>query len=245
MDHLRDSIVRGDLVQDVRRLLQAGADDHGTWLRDNLRDALAARRQDVVAVSALTGLAPGTVRGFLNGRPSSINNVLLIAEAVGYTLAELDRPPEQFREYANARDGEGTAIGASLLAFDESPTAMSIILLDGTIVKVNRALRDLLGYDEGELVGAPSAMFSVSSDQDRTERREKLIATDELHRSASRLRRKDGSIVDVVSSAVVIRDRDGQPRYVIARTALAEATPLPDEGEDGGRVLPDQAVPGG
>ena len=231
MEHLRDSILRGDLVQDVRRLLQAGAGDHGTWLRDNLREALAARGQDVVAISALTGLAPGTVRGFLNGRPSTINNVLLIAEAAGYSLAELDRPPEQFRQYVHSRlDGaDGVEIGASLLAFDESPTAMAIIMLDGTIIKVNRALRALIGYDDGELVGAPAATFSLSGSDSVAERRQELASTDALHRSVSQLRRKDGSVVDVVSSAVVVRDGDGEPRYVIARTALAESNgPRPD-----------------
>jgi len=225
MDELRERLMRGDLVQDVRRLHQSGAEDHGRWLRENLRHALTVRREDAVAVSALTGLAPGTVRGFLNGRPSSINNVLLMAEAVGYTLAELDRSPEDFRIYVQARrDGaDGGAIGASLLAFDESPTAMAIVLLDGTIVKVNRELRELLGYEEGELVGAPAATFSTSSDEDRTERRDELDATDAIHRRASQLRRKDGSLVDVVSSAIVIRDQSGEPRYVIARAALAEA----------------------
>lgn len=224
MDELRGRLQRGDLVHDVRRLHQAGAEDHGRWLRDNLRHGLSVRRQDAVAVSALTGLAPGTVRGFLNGRPSSIHNVLLMAEAVGYTLAELDRPPEVFRHYAQAqRDGgDGGAIGAPLLAFDESPTAMAILLLDGTIVKVNRQLRELLGYDESELVGAPAATFSTSSDEVRTERRDELLATNVLHRSPSQLRRKDGSLVDVVSSALVVRDPDGQPRYVIARSAPAD-----------------------
>lgn len=224
MDELRDRLMRGDLVQDVRRLFQAGAEDHGRWLRENFRHALTVRRQDAVAVAALTGLAPGTVRGFLNGRPSSIDNVLLMAEAVGYTLAELDRPPEQFRLQVQTRQdgGDGGAIGASLLAFDESPTAMAIVLLDGTIIKVNRQLRELLGYDEGELVGAPSETLSVSSDEDRTERREELAATDAIHRTGSQVRRKDGSIVNVVSSAIVVRDRSGEPRYVIARTALAE-----------------------
>ena len=210
-------------MQDVRRLHQAGAEDHWRWLRENFRQALSIRRQDAVAVSALTGLAPGTVRGFLNGRPSSIHNVLLIAEAVSYTLAELDRPPEVFRHYAHAqRDGgDGAAIGAPLLAFDESPTAMAILLLDGTIVKVNRQLQELLGYEESELVGAPAATFSTSSDELRTERRDELLATDALHNSASQLRRKDGSLIDVVSSALVVRDEAGQPRYVIARSAPA------------------------
>ena len=224
MDDLRDRLVRGDLVGDVRRLHQAGAEDHGRWLRENLRHALTVRREDAVAVSALTGLAPGTVRNFLNGRPSSINNVLLMAEAAGYTLAQLDQPPEKFRAYVQAgRDGaDGGAIGASLLAFDESPMAMAIVLLDGTIMKVNRKLRELLGYEEGELVGAPVTTFSTSTDQDRAKRKDALIAADALHRSPGQVRRKDGSLVDVISSAIIVRDQDGQPRYVIARTVAAE-----------------------
>src|SRR5687768_10831905 len=105
-DELRDRIARGDLVHDVRRVLQRGAEEHAQRLRDNIRHALAARRQDAVAVSALTGVAPGTVRGFLNGRPSSIRNVLLIAEAIGYTLAELDQSPEAFRSRVLAEGSE-------------------------------------------------------------------------------------------------------------------------------------------
>lgn len=111
MDDIRERVVRGDLVADVRRLLQSGAADHGAWIRENVRHALRARRQDPGAVAALTGLAPGTVRGFLNGRPSSIDNVLLIAEAIGYTLAKLDQPPEQFRQCVDdRRDGTDGAI---------------------------------------------------------------------------------------------------------------------------------------
>jgi PAS domain S-box-containing protein len=225
MDDLRDRVLRGDLVQDVRALLQRGAEDHGRWLRENLRQALIARRQDAVAVSALTGVAPGTVRGFLNGRPSSIHNVLLMAEATGYTLADLDRPPDEFRQRVEARgDGaDGGGIGASLLAFDESPTAMAIILLDGTIVKVNRQLRELLGYDEGELIGASAATFSVRGEEDRAERRDEIAATDAIQARVTQLRRKDGSIVSAVTSALVVRDEAGEPRYVIARAAPTPA----------------------
>ena len=224
MDELRDRLMRGDLVQDVRRLLQSGADDHGHWLRENLRHAFEVRREDVIAVSALTGLAPGTVRGFLNGRPSSVNNVLLIAEAVGYTLAELDRPPAAFRLYAEARgDGvESGAIGASLLAFEESPTAIVIMLIDGTIVKVNRKLRELIGYADGELVGAPASIISTTPASTQADRSDELAATGVLQRQASQLRCKDGTVLDVMSSAVVVRDEAGEPRYVIARATLAE-----------------------
>jgi PAS domain S-box-containing protein len=183
-----------------------------------------ARRDDAVAISALTGLAPGTVRGFLNGRPSSIDNVLLMAEAVGYTLAELDQPPEAFRKHVDARsDGiADTAIGASLLAFDEAPTAMAIVLLDGRIVKVNRRLRDLLGYEDGELVGTAASTLSLISDVARAERDSELATTGAIHSRVSRLRCKDGSIVKAVTSAVVVRDQTGEARYVIARAAPSE-----------------------
>ena len=225
MDDIRDRMARGDLVQDVRRLLRSGAQDHGRWIRENARHALSVRRVDPGAVSALTGLAPGTVRGFLGGRPSSIDNVLLMAEAVGYTLAKLDRPPEQFRQLvAAARDegAEGGALGASLLAFDQAPIAMAVVLMDGTIVKVNRRLRELLGYDDGELIGAPAATFALTTDDDSAGVRDELFSSGVSHCRVSQLRRKDGSLVTAVTSAVVAHDDEGEPRYVIARAALVE-----------------------
>ncbi len=225
IDRLRESLLRGDLVQDVRRLLQSCARDHGAWIRENVRHALVARREDPVAVSALTGLAVGTVRGFLKGRPSSLDNVLLMAEAVGYTLADLDQPPDAFRKQVDTRGG-GTdgiaAIGASLLAFDEAPTAMAIVLLDERIVKVNRRLLDLLGYgEEAELIGAQISTLSIDSDEALGDRKAELDATGAIHTRVSQLRHKDGWVVNAVTSAVVIRDHDGEPRYVIAR-----ATPV-------------------
>ena len=219
MDELRDRMLRGNLVEDVRRLLRSGAEDHARWIRDNVRQAITARRQDAVSISALTGLAPGTVRGFLNGRPSSIDNVLVIAQATGYTLAELDQPPDEFRFRLNGLHGgvDGGAIGASLLAFDESPTPMAILLMDGTIIKVNRELRDLLGYEEGELVGALGSAFSLTTDEARAEQTEELMGSDALHGRAVQLRRKDGSEVRVMTSAILVRDREGDARFVIAR----------------------------
>lgn len=220
-EDLRAALARGDLVDHVRQLLQSEAADHGAWLRENVRHALDSRRETAVAIAALTGLAPGTVRGFLNGRPSSIDNVLLIAEAIGYSLAELDRPPDDFRpRVEDSPDAKaGAAIGASLLAFEESPTPMAITLLDGTIMKVNGKMRELLGYDDGDLIGAPAATFSASSVEVQAERRDALAATGASHAQVSKLRRKDGTLVSATTSALLVRDDDGEPRYVIARAA--------------------------
>lgn len=231
MDELRDRLMRGDIVHDLRRLLRSGAEDHGQWIRTNLRQAIRDRRQDAVAISALTGLAPGTVRGFLNGRPSSLDNVLLIAQATGYTLGDLDREPDEFR----ARSGvppigqEAGALGASLLAFDESPSPMAITLMDGTILKVNRALRELLGYEEAELIGSSGVMLSASTEADRSTRSGELVTTGEVRGRVTKLRAKDGTQVPAITNAVVVRDEDGLPRYVIGRASLADERALPED----------------
>jgi hypothetical protein len=43
------------------------------------------------------------VKGFLDRTDSSIKNVLLIAVALGLTLSELERPPENFAELLRTR----------------------------------------------------------------------------------------------------------------------------------------------
>ena len=166
------------------------------------------------------------MRGFLQGRPSSIRNVLLVAEAIGHTLAELDQPPDQSRERARGpRDaGDGDGIGPSLLAFERAATGMAILLLDGTIVKVNRRLREILGYEEGELIGAPAEMFTVQSEEDRAARSAEWEASGAVSERLSQLRRKDGSLVPALTSALLVRDEHGQPRYVIARGAPVTTT---------------------
>jgi len=240
MARYREGILRGDLVQDVRRLLLSGAQDHGGWVRENLGHALLVRGDDAVAVSALTGLAPGTVRGFLKGRPSSIDNVLLIAEALGYTLAELDRPASVFREHVRSgRAGPGATIGTSLLEFDESPTAMAVFLFGGTIVKVNHALLDLLGYEEGELIGASVATLSLTDAAANVEWLDELASTDATHSRVTQLRRKDGSPVAAVTSALVFRNQDGESRYVIARASPVEGDTASVPGATGvGEAFP-------
>jgi hypothetical protein len=80
----------------VRRLIDTAAAERLSWVRANTRAAMEATGQDAVTISALTGVAMGTVKGFLDRTDSSIKNVLLIAVALGFTLADLERPPAEF-----------------------------------------------------------------------------------------------------------------------------------------------------
>lgn len=84
------------LLPTVRVLLRGDADNRMGWIRDNLRTLMDESGHDSVAISALTGISVGTVRGFMRGTDSSLRNVILMALAMGVELQELARPPDQF-----------------------------------------------------------------------------------------------------------------------------------------------------
>ena len=100
---MREQLADGTLISEVRRLIDTGAADRLRWIRANTRAAMAATGQDAVTISALTGVAVGTVKGFLGDTDTSIKNVLMIAVALGFTVADLELPPEEFTELLASR----------------------------------------------------------------------------------------------------------------------------------------------
>jgi hypothetical protein len=106
---VREELADGTLVSEVRRLIVTGAAERLRWIRSNTRAAMAASGQDAVTISALTGVAVGTVRGFLGNTDTSIKNVLMIAVALGLTVADLERPPEEFGELLASRHASSPA----------------------------------------------------------------------------------------------------------------------------------------
>ena len=101
---MREELADGTLVSEVRRLIDTGAAERLRWIRANTRVAMAAMGQDAVTISALTGVAVGTVKGFVGSTDTSIKNVLLIAVALGLTVADLERPPVEFAELLAGRN---------------------------------------------------------------------------------------------------------------------------------------------
>lgn len=97
--HLAD----GTLVSEVRRLIDTTAAERLGWIRTNARAAMVGTEQDVVTISALTGIAVGTVKGFLDQRDTSIKNVLLIAVALGFSVSDLECPPAEFESRLESR----------------------------------------------------------------------------------------------------------------------------------------------
>ncbi len=85
---------------------------------------------------------------------------------------------------------------------------------NGTIVSVNKALMEMTGFTQGELVGRPCT--SLPCDICEIARGEGspgwclLFSAGEIHMKRCSLRRKDGSLVHVLKNASLLKDADGK-----------------------------------
>ena len=92
-----------DMLPTMRRLIHAAAEERLDAMRDNLAFLMARTGHDAVAIQALTGISAGTVRNFLRGTDSSVRNVLVMAQALGVSLADVERPPSEFQRLLEDR----------------------------------------------------------------------------------------------------------------------------------------------
>jgi diguanylate cyclase (GGDEF)-like protein/PAS domain S-box-containing protein len=105
-------------------------------------------------------------------------------------------------------------------AFEDAGLPMSLYGTDRRIVKVNRALCEMLGYREDQLLGRDAAWF-LHSEQlgNANERITDLLSPDtpDSYRRDTRYVRADGSSVWAHVTSSLIRDDDGEPLYVVSQ----------------------------
>ncbi len=120
---------------------------------------------------------------------------------------------------AEAGRGPAGPIEGLGVAFERAAIGMALVGLDGRLLRVNRALCELLGRATAELVGA--------SIGELTERRELAGALQELARGApsrsfweveQRVTRADGSFVDLRFSLTPLDDGQGRTLGLLAQT---------------------------
>jgi PAS domain S-box-containing protein len=105
------------------------------------------------------------------------------------------------------------------LTIAEAPIGMALVALDGRFIRVNHALCEIVGYDPGELTGLTFGAITHPDDRDTDRAAAAQLVRGEIPRYQREKRyiRKDGTIVDVMLSASLLRDRAGEPLYFISQ----------------------------
>ena len=105
------------------------------------------------------------------------------------------------------------------LTIDEAPIGMALVALDGRFIRVNRALCDIVGYSPEELTKLTFGDITHPDDLEADVALAARLARGEIPRYqlGKRYIRKDGTSVDIMLSASILRDREGAPLHYIAQ----------------------------
>lgn len=105
------------------------------------------------------------------------------------------------------------------LAFDHAPIGIALVSPAGEFLRVNRALCELLGYDEAELTSKTfqEITYPADLDLDLEHVREVLAGERRAYEMEKRYLHKDGHIVWVLLSVALVRDDAGQPVHFISQ----------------------------
>src|SRR5258705_1507946 len=118
----------------------------------------------------------------------------------------------------SARPGSKSAEGGFRLAFDNAPIGMAIVGLDYRMKRVNKSIGEALGYSDDELL---DRKFTDITHPDDIKRDSGLA--DELFKGEipsysieKRFVTKDGNVAWLDLTAVMIREKNGEPLYGLA-----------------------------
>ncbi|MGE5641384.1 MAG: PAS domain S-box protein, partial [Byssovorax cruenta] len=104
-------------------------------------------------------------------------------------------------------------------AFEYAPIGKGLVSLDGTFLKVNQALCELIGYTEQELKAKTFQEITHPEDLEADlNLLQKLLAGELIsYQMEKRYFHKAGHVVWVLLSVSLVRDVDGRPQYFIAQ----------------------------
>ncbi len=103
--------------------------------------------------------------------------------------------------------------------FEASPSGISLHKIDRTIIKLNHSLCRITGYSEEELLGKTTQHLYLNDDEyNRVGQTYKEMERDGLGMAEARLRRKDGSVINVLICLSPVNP--GDLKYGVIATVL-------------------------
>jgi PAS domain S-box-containing protein len=104
--------------------------------------------------------------------------------------------------------------------FEQAAVGVSHVALDGSWIRVNQKLCDIVGYPRGELLSLAFQDITHPDDLDRDVGHLRRMLEGETHTYSTEKRyiRKDGSLIWVNLTTSLLRDPSGEPKYFISVT---------------------------
>jgi diguanylate cyclase len=166
-------------------------------------------------------VVPGLVReGLPAGSVSSVTVAipvcLLVAETISRTVRRAARREAEYQRLAEAsREAEEQF----RLAFDNAPIGIALVAPDGTFLRVNRALCEIVGYPADALV---TNTFQAITHPDDLEAdleyvRQVLAGEIRTYSMEKRYLHADGRLVWINLSVSLVRDDSGRPVHFISQ----------------------------
>ncbi|MBK8780527.1 MAG: PAS domain S-box protein [Anaerolineales bacterium] len=121
----------------------------------------------------------------------------------------LNKIPVEIKAQASGKNKLGANLDYRAL-FEQTGECVFIIGLDFKFITANQQALQLLGYDESQLL--TMSVEDIMAMEDVPERR--ALLEKHLYRSASTLKKKDGTLLPVELSISVVHNEKGMPEYI-------------------------------
>ncbi|MGZ4804146.1 MAG: EAL domain-containing protein [Acidimicrobiia bacterium] len=144
------------------------------------------------------------------------------------TVTNLFDDPSVNGWVANLRDVTDRKVSESALleaqeafrhAFDDAPIGIALVGLDGRIMRANRAIGELFGRDQAELLGESVSDITHPDDRESSEAQLRRLLAGEIerYRLEKRYLRPHGDVVWASLSVSLVRDAEQQPVYCVGQ----------------------------
>ena len=147
----------------------------------------------------------------------------LIQDAAGRYLSLLPALLDKIMHDAEERHAIGELIVESEArfqeTFDQAPIGMALVSLEGTWLKINQALCDIVGYTQDELLSLSFKDLTHTEDFQIDQTFVQLVLADQIkkYQMETRYFHKQGHIVPIMLNASLVRHADGSPRYYLGK----------------------------
>ena len=161
--------------------------------------------------------------------PRVVGAMNVMSSATGKLLTEEDRETLEMLSVVlsaavshaaefEARRAQGETLARFRTLFDGASIGIVRSDYEGVVVEVNPAVEEMLGYSADELIGVSFRNFMHRDDLERSVARfdDMMAGRCDSYQFERRYNCKDGSVMWGQSTAVLERDGEGQPRFVLS-----------------------------